>query len=241
VGPKIGEWFLPRFNFLLGLTVNPASRVILLSLLLRSVGAHGWRGSLGGDYISRKRELSRLPAGLQLKVREGHSDESKALLRRENSPDQFEGKFMQLVPGFDRRFDRSAAGGCLEGRPFDFHRDGPAATIRFLTPGPDIVGHCDHAGFDPSGINEILREGCLRPRGFSLTVGLNRTIVLAAGDLKVPIACFAESLLQKEFDLANPRLSQCQARASWPPSSGLRHGTLRSEAPPRRPQLRPAT
>ena len=104
---------------------------------------------------------------------------------------------MQLVPGFDRRFDRSAAGGNLEVRPFDSHRDGPAAAIRLLTPGPNIVGHRDHARFDPSGINEILREGCLRPRGFSLTVGLNRTIVLAAGDLKVPIACFAEPLLQE--------------------------------------------
>ena len=42
VGLKIGEWFLSRFNFLLGLTVNAASRAILLSLLLRSVGASGW-------------------------------------------------------------------------------------------------------------------------------------------------------------------------------------------------------
>src|SRR3984957_14366140 len=104
---------------------------------------------------------------------------------------------MQLVPGFNRRFDRSAAGGYLEVRPFDFHRDGPAATIRFLTPGPAIIGHRDHARFDPNGINQILREGCPRPRGFSLAVGLNRTIVLAAGDLKVPIARFAEPLLQE--------------------------------------------
>ena len=103
---------------------------------------------------------------------------------------------MQLVPGFNRRFDRSAAGGYLEVRPFDFHSDGPAATIHFLTPGPNIVGHCDHAGFDPNGITQILREGCLRSRGFSLA-RLNRTIVLAAGDLKVPIACFAEPLLQE--------------------------------------------
>ena len=97
---------------------------------------------------------------------------------------------MQLVPGFDRRFDRSAAGGNLEVRPFDFHRDGPAAAIRLLTPGPDIVCHRDHAGFDLNRIDQILREGRLRPRGFSLTVGLNRTSVLAAGDLKVPIARF---------------------------------------------------
>ena len=79
---------------------------------------------------------------------------------------------MQLFPCFDRRFDRSTARGYLEVRPFDFHRDGPAATIRFLTPSPNIVGHRDHARFDPNGINQILREGCLRPRGFSLAVGL---------------------------------------------------------------------
>jgi uncharacterized membrane protein YeaQ/YmgE (transglycosylase-associated protein family) len=40
VGPKIGEWFLPRFNFLLGLAVNAAIGAILL--FLRSVGASGW-------------------------------------------------------------------------------------------------------------------------------------------------------------------------------------------------------
>src|SRR5271166_3218633 len=66
---------------------------------------------------------------------------------------------MQLVPCFDRRSDRSAAGGYLEVRPFDFPRDGPAATIRLLTPGPNIVGHRDHARFNPNGINQILREG----------------------------------------------------------------------------------
>jgi uncharacterized membrane protein YeaQ/YmgE (transglycosylase-associated protein family) len=42
VGPKIGESFLPRFNFLLGLAVNAASGAILLLLLLRSVGVSGW-------------------------------------------------------------------------------------------------------------------------------------------------------------------------------------------------------
>jgi uncharacterized membrane protein YeaQ/YmgE (transglycosylase-associated protein family) len=42
VGAMIGEWFLPRFNFLLGLAVNAASGAILLSLFLRSVGASGW-------------------------------------------------------------------------------------------------------------------------------------------------------------------------------------------------------
>ena len=73
---------------------------------------------------------------------------------------------MQLVPGFNRRFDRSAAGGYLEVRPFDFHRDGPAATIRFLAPRPNIVGHRDHACFDLNRINQILREGRLRPEDF---------------------------------------------------------------------------
>src|SRR5579872_2761339 len=39
------------------------------------------------------------------------------------------------------------------------------------------------------------------------------------------------------FDVANPRLSQCQAHASWPQSSGPRHETWRSEAQPRRLRL----
>src|ERR1700733_7443266 len=115
---------------------------------------------------------------------------------------------MQLVPRFDRRFDRSAAGGYLEVCPFYFHRDGPAATIRFLAPGPNIVGHRDHARFDPTGINQIFREGCLRPRGFSFTVGLNWTIVLAASDLKVPIARLAEAILQEGEGLA-AQISGC--------------------------------
>ncbi len=67
----------------------------------------------------------------------------------------------------------------LGARPFDLHRDGPTATIRFLAQGQDVVGHCGHARFDPNGIN--------------------------------------------------------QSR-----SSGLRHRTLRSEAPPRWLPLRPA-
>jgi hypothetical protein len=73
---------------------------------------------------------------------------------------------MQLVPRFQRRFDRSAAGGYLEVRPFDFHRDGPATTIRFLAPSPNIVGHRDHARFDPNGINQILREVVSDPEDF---------------------------------------------------------------------------
>ena len=104
---------------------------------------------------------------------------------------------MQLVPRFDRRFHRSAAGGYLEVGPFDFDRDCPAATLRFLTPGPDIVRHRDDARFDPNGIKQILRKGCLRPRGFSLAVGLNWAIVSATRNFKIPIARFAEPLLQE--------------------------------------------
>ena len=38
----IGEWLLPRFNFLLGSGRQRGVGAILLSLLLRSVGASGW-------------------------------------------------------------------------------------------------------------------------------------------------------------------------------------------------------
>lgn len=100
-------------------------------------------------------------------------------------------KSMRPVPRFDRMFARSAPGTYLEVRPFDLDRECPAATNRFLTPGPDIVGHREHAWFDPSGPNQILRKGCLRSRGFSLAVGLHRTIVsrqltAALADLQGP-------------------------------------------------------
>src|SRR6201996_7845195 len=115
---------------------------------------------------------------------------------------------MQLRPRFNRRFYRSAARGYLEVSPFDLHCDGPAETIGFLAPGPDIGGHCDHTCFDPSGIEQILREGCLRPRRLSLPVGLNWTIVSAARDFKVPMACFAELRLQELKALA-PQIRAC--------------------------------
>ena len=82
VGPKIGEWFLLRFNFLLGLAYA-ASGALLLSLL-RAVGARVGRPRLHFT----KRQFSPLASGLRLKVREGHSDESNALRRREHGTDQ---------------------------------------------------------------------------------------------------------------------------------------------------------
>ena len=115
---------------------------------------------------------------------------------------------MQLCPRFNRRLYRSPAGGNLEVSPFDLHCDSPAETIRFLAPGPDIVGHCHYTRFDPSGIEQILREGCLRAQGFSLSVGLNRTIVSATGDFKVPMACLPEPRLQELKDLA-PQIRAC--------------------------------
>ena len=64
---------------------------------------------------------------------------------------------MQLVPCSDRRFDRSAAGGYLEVRPFDFHRDGSAATIRFLTPSP--AGSGANGRIWPAMMSAELPEG----------------------------------------------------------------------------------
>jgi len=109
---------------------------------------------------------------------------------------------MQLRPRFKGRFYRPAARGYLEVSPFDLHCNGPTKTIRFLAPAPNVVGHRDHASFDPSRIKQIVREGCLRPRRLSLSVGLNWTIVSATGDFKVPMARFAEPRLQELKGLA---------------------------------------
>lgn len=47
VGAMIGDWLLPRFNLhliggVMGLAVDAAIGAIVLSLVLRSVGASGW-------------------------------------------------------------------------------------------------------------------------------------------------------------------------------------------------------
>src|ERR1700739_3848805 len=115
---------------------------------------------------------------------------------------------MQLRPRFNQRPSGPAAGGDLEVSPLDLHGNGPAETIRFLAPGPDIVRHDDHPRLDPSGIDQILREGCFRPRRFSGSVGWNWTSVSAAGDFKVPMACLPEPRLQKLKGLA-PQIGAC--------------------------------
>jgi hypothetical protein len=152
--------------------------------------ALGWRqdgARAGGRRLHfTKRQFSRLTAGLRLKVREGHSDESNALRRREHGTDQFEGDFMQPVPCLDRRFHRPATSGQLKVGPFDLHRDGPTARICLLAPGPDIVSHRDHAGLDLNGIYQVLRESRLRPRRLSFAVGLDRPVVLTSRDVVVP-------------------------------------------------------
>ena len=115
---------------------------------------------------------------------------------------------MQLRPRLNRRFYRPAAGGYLEVNPFNLHCNGPTKTIRFLAPSPNIVGHRDHPRFDPSGIDQILREGRLRPRRLSLSVRSNRTIVPATRDLKVPMAGFAEPSTQ-EVESLMPQIHAC--------------------------------
>ena len=90
-------------------------------------------------------------------------------------------------PWFRWSFPASASGGDLKVGPFDLHRDGPTARIRSLAPGPDLVGHRDHARFDPSRIGEVLREGRLRSRGLSLAVRLDRPIVLTSRKFVIPV------------------------------------------------------
>ena len=168
-------------------------------------------------------------------------NQSNRFRGRQDGSDQFEGKFMQLRPRLNRRFYRPAAGGYLEVSPFNLHCNGSTKTIRFLTPSPNIVGHRDHAGFDPGRIDQILREGRLRPGRFSLSVGLNRAIVPATRDFKVPMACFAEPRPQKLKGLA-PQIRACLNAKRVHLGRGLRarQETSRSEAQPRRLRLRRA-
>ena len=131
--------------------------------------------------------------GVQLFRRRLAPESSTASRRRvgrlwgaEDRADQVKSDFTQPVPGFDGCFHRSAAGGYLKVSPFDLHRDGPTARIRSLAPSPDLVGHRDHARFDPSRIGKVLGEGRLRSRGLSLAVRLDRPIVLTSCMRVVP-------------------------------------------------------
>ena len=155
-----------------------------------------------------KRQFSRFTAGLRLKVREGHSDESNALRRREYGPDQVEGDLMQLLPRLDRHFHRSATSGQLKVGPFDLHRDGPATSVRFLAPGPDIVSHRNHAGLDLNGIGQVLWKSRLRSRRLSFPVRLDRPVVPTSRDVVVPTPRLAEVVLQERKSLP----SQVRAR-----------------------------
>jgi hypothetical protein len=86
VGPKIGEWFIPRFNCF---WVWPSSRYRGQSccrfFCARLAPADGARVGTRRLHFT-KRQFSRFTAGLRSKVREGHSDESNALRRFEKHP-----------------------------------------------------------------------------------------------------------------------------------------------------------
>jgi hypothetical protein len=120
-----------------------------------------WAHATGLTRDSRftKPNFGSFAAILPPKVRDRYADESDALERGEDRPDQAEDDLTQLIPGFNARFQRSAAGRYLKVRPFDFHRHCSTARIRFLAPNPDLVGHRNHARFDPGRIGEVFREG----------------------------------------------------------------------------------
>jgi hypothetical protein len=65
-----------------------------------------------------KREFGSFAAVLRPKVRDCYTDESDAFRQREDGPDQANGHLMQPVPGFNARFQRSAAGRYLKVGPF---------------------------------------------------------------------------------------------------------------------------
>ena len=121
---------------------------------LRALSRRGARdGSVLGVRVSRKRKLNCFAAGLRLKVRKRHADESNAFRRWEYRSDEAKRQLTQLLLGSDRHFHRPAAGRNPEVGPFNLHRDRPATSVRSLAPGPDVVGHGDHAGFDLNGIS----------------------------------------------------------------------------------------
>ena len=147
---------LPRFNFL---SVSPSTRRGAQFAVASS--ALGWcqrtgRGSIAAITLHEK-AVQPLHRRIAIeKFREGHSNESNALRRREHGTDQVEGDCMQPMPCLDRRFHRSAPSRQLKVGPFDLHRDGPTARVRFLAPGPDIVGHRNHSRLDLNGIGQVL-------------------------------------------------------------------------------------
>ena len=105
----------------------------------------------------------------------------------------------------------------------------PAATIRFLTPSPNIVSHRDYTHFDPRGIDQILREVLsLTPKIFA-PGRVEPDDRLGHARSQSTNCLLSRTALEgsRGHDVVNPRLSRCQARASWLPSSGPRHGTSR--------------
>jgi hypothetical protein len=213
----IGERLLPSFNFLFvgSLAITAAIRAICCGVFCAQLARADSARVGSRDYISRKRELSRLAGNWRSKVRQRHADEPNAFGRREYRSDQAKSELMQLLPRLDRHLRRSAAGGNLKVGPFDLHRDGPATGVHFLAPGPHVVSHRDDAGLDLSRISQVLRESGLRPRRLSFSVRLNEPVVPTSRDVVVPTPSLPEVLLQERgFDLANPRPSRCQGRSS---------------------------
>ena len=67
-------------------------------------------GAAGNRHLHfTKREFSYFAGDLRSKVRQRHADGSNAFRGREHGPDQIQGDLMQLLPGLDRHFHRSAA------------------------------------------------------------------------------------------------------------------------------------
>src|ERR1700722_11819716 len=115
---------------------------------------------------------------------------------------------MQLLSRLDRHFHRAAASGYLKVGPFDLHRDGPATSVRFLAPGPDIVRHRNHAGLDLNGMSQVLWKSRLRSRRLAFAVRWDRPVVPASRDAEVPTPCLAEVVLQERKAL-QPQVRAC--------------------------------
>src|SRR5271154_1467121 len=80
--------------------------------------------------------------------------------------------------------------------PLDLHGDGPAALAGLVAPGPDAIRHRQDGNLDPGRIDQVRLERRLRARRLARPIGIDRPIVLAAGDGVVPAARLAEAPLQ---------------------------------------------
>jgi hypothetical protein len=87
----------------LGTSVSVFGSSVVMSQCVRSAEGDAVAPEKGGLNCT-KREFGSFAGVLRPKVRDRYADESDALGRREDGPDQAKGDLVQPVPGFNARF-----------------------------------------------------------------------------------------------------------------------------------------